>query len=108
MNPRLTPLAAALSVAFLVPAQAQTADIDPVIVSATRFSEPDTNVAANVSVITRDDIRNTPARDLPSMLKGSAGVDVRALRKLGARELLLGVLSSALVASLATSLVLVA
>lgn len=37
-----------------------------------------------------------------------AGVDVRALRKLGARELLLGVLSSALVASLATSLVLVA
>ena len=79
MNPRLTPLAAALSIAFVAPAQAQTADLDPVIVSATRFSEPDTNVAANVSVITRDDIRNTPARDLPSMLKGSAGVDVRAL-----------------------------
>ena len=67
MNPRLTPLAAALSVAFLAPAHAQNADLDPVIVSATRFSEPDTNVAANVSVITRDDIRNTPARDLPSM-----------------------------------------
>ncbi|HQU80212.1 MAG TPA: TonB-dependent receptor [Azonexus sp.] len=79
MNPRLTPLAAALSIAFLAPAQAQTADLDTVIVSATRFSETDTNVAANVSVITRDDIRNTPARDLPSMLKGSAGVDVRAL-----------------------------
>ena len=55
MNPRLTPLTAALSVAFLAPAHAQTADLDPVIVSATRFSEADTNVAANVSVITRDD-----------------------------------------------------
>jgi iron complex outermembrane receptor protein len=79
MNPRLTPLAAALSVAFLAPAQAQTADLDPVIVSATRFSEADTNVAANISVITRDDIRNTPARDLPSLMKGSAGVNVRPL-----------------------------
>ncbi|MBN8463871.1 MAG: TonB-dependent receptor [Dechloromonas sp.] len=82
MNPRLTPLAAAVSVAFAAPAlaqQATPAELDTVIVSATRFSEPDTNVAANVSVITRDDIRNTPARDLPSVLKGSAGVDVRAL-----------------------------
>mgnify|MGYP001765329316 CR=1 FL=1 len=79
MNPRLTPLAAALSVAFLAPAHAQTADLDPVIVTATRFSEPDTNVAANISVITRDDINNTPAYDLPSMLKGSAGVGVRSL-----------------------------
>ena len=82
MNPRLTPLAAAVSVAFAAPAlgqQATPADLDPVIVSATRFSEADTNVAANVSVITRDDIRNTPTRDLPNMLKGSAGVDVRAL-----------------------------
>lgn len=43
-----------------------------------------------------------------AMFALGAGVDVRALRKLGARELLLGVLSSALVASLATSLVLVA
>ena len=40
MNPRLTPLAAALSVAFLAPVHAQTADLDTVIVSATRFSEP--------------------------------------------------------------------
>ena len=43
-----------------------------------------------------------------AMFALGAGVDVRALRKLGARELLLGVLSSALVAALATSLVLVA
>ena len=79
MNPRLTPLAAALSIAFTAPVQAQIAELDSIIVTATRFAEPDSNVAANVTVITRDDIRNTPARDLPSVLKGSAGVDVRAL-----------------------------
>ena len=80
MNPRLKPLTAALSVAFLAPSPAVAADdLDPVIVTATRFSEREVNVAANISVITRDDIRNTPATDLPSMLKASAGVDVRAL-----------------------------
>ncbi|MGA9960795.1 MAG: TonB-dependent receptor plug domain-containing protein, partial [Azonexus sp.] len=80
MNPRLTPLTAALSIAFLTPAHAAAADnLDPVIVTATRFSEPEVNVPANISVITRDDIRNTPATDLASMLKSSAGVDVRAL-----------------------------
>ncbi len=80
MNPRLKPLTAALSIAFLTLAHAAAADnLDPVIVTATRFSEPEVNVPANISVITRDDIRNTPATDLPSMLKSSAGVDVRAL-----------------------------
>lgn len=80
MNQRLTPLTAALSIAFLTPAHAAAADnLDPVIVTATRFSEPEVNVPANISVITRDDIRNTPATDLASMLKSSAGVDVRAL-----------------------------
>ena len=78
MNPRLKPLSAAISIAMLAPA-AFADYLDPVIVTATRFSEPEVNVAANISVISRDDIRNTPATDLPSMLKSSAGVDVRAL-----------------------------
>ena len=76
MNPRLKPLTAALSVAFLAPSPAVAADdLDPVIVTATRFSEREVNVAANISVITRDDIRNTPATDRPSMLtsSGSSG-----------------------------------
>ncbi len=78
MNPRLKPLSAAVSIAMLAPA-AFADYLDPVIVTATRFSEPEVNVPANISVISRDDIRNTPATDLPSMLKSSAGVDVRAL-----------------------------
>ena len=80
MNPRLTPLAAALSVAFLAPAHAQTSDtLDPVVVTATRFSEAESRLPANISVITRDDIRANPARDLPGILKSSAGVVVRSL-----------------------------
>jgi iron complex outermembrane receptor protein len=80
MNPRLKPLAAALSVAFLAPAHAETSEtLDPVVITATRFSEPESRLPANISVITRDDIRANPARDLPSILKSSAGVVVRSL-----------------------------
>ena len=60
MNSRLTPLAAALSVAFLAPAHAQTADLDPVIVGDPRYR--DGMVAALVAipslsiVMAKDDI----------------------------------------------------
>ena len=61
MNPRLKPLTAALSIAVVAPSPAAAADyLDPVIVTATRFSEPEVNVAANISVITGDDIRCAP------------------------------------------------
>ena len=50
-----------------------------VIVSATRFAEADPRVPANVTVVTREDIRNSPALDLPSILRTGAGVEVRAL-----------------------------
>ena len=82
MHPRLTPLAAALAFAFSNAACADPApanELDSVVVTASRFKESDTNVPANISIITRDDIRATPAYDLPSLFKGSAGVGVRAL-----------------------------
>ena len=50
-----------------------------VIVTATRFNDADPTVAANISVITRQDIRNTPATNLPDVLSTRAGVDVRQL-----------------------------
>ena len=34
---------------------------------------------ANISVITRNDIRNSPAKDLPGILRSRAGIEVRAL-----------------------------
>ena len=80
MNPRLTPLAAALLVTCTTPLRADGArDLDTVVITATRFAEPESRLPANTSVITRDDIRNSPARDLPGILKSSAGVVVRAL-----------------------------
>ncbi len=54
-------------------------DLAAVVVTATRFNEVDPGVAANISVITRQDIRNTPAQNLPDVLGTRAGVDVRQL-----------------------------
>ncbi|MCM8613198.1 TonB-dependent receptor plug domain-containing protein [Accumulibacter sp.] len=47
--------------------------------AATSFAEPESRLPANVSVISREDIGNSPARDLPGILKSNAGVVVRAL-----------------------------
>jgi iron complex outermembrane receptor protein len=73
-----TACAVALAIAFQS-AFAATEDEAAVIVTATRFTETDLNVPANVSIITREDIRRTPALDLPAILKSRAGVDVRTL-----------------------------
>ena len=54
-------------------------DLAAVVVTATRFTEADPGVAANISVITHHDIRNVPAQNLPDVLATRAGVDVRQL-----------------------------
>ncbi|HUD27065.1 MAG TPA: TonB-dependent receptor [Burkholderiaceae bacterium] len=54
-------------------------DTGTVVVSATRFAESDPHIAANVSVITREDIQNTPATNVPDLLKAAAGIEVRPL-----------------------------
>jgi iron complex outermembrane receptor protein len=73
-----------ITLAILAPAaQAATDEIplyhgEEVVVTATRFdAEP--RIAANISVITRDDIRSSPALNLPDLLKTQAGIDVRPL-----------------------------
>lgn len=75
--------AAALAIAALfhpsIQAAPVTADEAAVIVSATRFAEADPRLPANISVITREDIRNFPATDLPSLLDSAAGIVVRPL-----------------------------
>jgi iron complex outermembrane receptor protein len=54
-------------------------DLAAVVVTATRFSETEPGIAANISIITRQDIRNTPAQNLPDVLATRAGIDVRQL-----------------------------
>ncbi len=73
--------AVAACAAILVSPCLSFAADDPaaVVVTATRFNEADPGVAANISVITRQDIRNTPATNLPDVLSTRAGVDVRQL-----------------------------
>ena len=80
MYPRNKPLTAAIALALLGSAHAQTsAHLAPIFVTATRFNEHDVRVPANISVISRNDILSTPARDLPGVLKSRAGVSVSAL-----------------------------
>ncbi|MFA6311858.1 MAG: TonB-dependent receptor [Sterolibacterium sp.] len=50
-----------------------------VLVTATRFRDPAPGLAANISVITRDEIEHSPARSVPDLLKSIAGLDVRPL-----------------------------
>ena len=51
----------------------QTADV---IVTATRFSEINPAIPANISIITKADIENTPAISVPDLLKTQAGINV--------------------------------
>ena len=71
---------AACAASLVSPCIAFAAD-DPaaVVVTATRFSEADHGVAASISVITRQDIRNTPAQNLPDVLSIRAGIEVRQI-----------------------------
>jgi iron complex outermembrane receptor protein len=79
MHPRCSYTLAALALLAAFPAAAADQPSDAIVVTATRFSEADSGVAANVSVITRQDIRNTPAQNLPDVLSARAGIDVRQL-----------------------------
>ncbi len=53
--------------------------LETVVVTATRFNDPDPGIAANISVITPADLSNSPAQNLPDVLRTRAGIDVRQL-----------------------------
>lgn len=87
MNPSTSLTVVSLAVLAALPASAAEvkaeasphANADAVVVTATRFAEADPAVAANVSVITRQQIRSTPAQSVPDVLKATAGIDVSQL-----------------------------
>lgn len=72
-----TALAVLLANAFA--ATAQTPDDATVVVTATRFSAADPRIPATISVITREEIRTSPALNLPDLLRTRAGVNVTPL-----------------------------
>lgn len=50
--------------------------LEEVVVTATRQEEAISSVPANISVITEEEIQNSPARDVPDLLRTEAGVHV--------------------------------
>lgn len=79
MHPRLTPISLALALLAAQGALAQNATLDTVTVTATRFSELDCRAATNISLITREDIRNTPATNITELLATKAGIKASPL-----------------------------
>lgn len=71
-----TVLALAVSAVFAASASANQQPIERITVTANKFSQPVANTLATVELITRDDIDASNARDLPSLLETSAGLDV--------------------------------
>jgi iron complex outermembrane receptor protein len=69
----------ALAAALLFACTAFADDDRTIVITATRFAEADPHVPADISVITRDDIQDTPATNLPDLLKATAGIEVRPL-----------------------------
>lgn len=54
----------------------ETINIGEVVVTATRYEEQITDVPASVSVITREDIENSTAQNIPDLLRDEAGIQV--------------------------------
>jgi iron complex outermembrane receptor protein len=71
-------IAAAIAT-FTCQTHAQNHELESVVVTATRFAEADPKIPANISVLTSSDLRNSPATNLPDLLKAVAGVESRPL-----------------------------
>ena len=67
---------ASMLVPFVVSAEEETVTLSEVVVTATRYEEQVSGVPAHVSVITKEDIQNSPAQNIPELLKTETGVHV--------------------------------
>ena len=66
-------------------ADATPGELDPVVVTATRTAQPLSSALPATTVITRADIDDSHAPDLPSLLRGQAGFDVAQSGGLGSQ-----------------------
>lgn len=72
-------IAAAILATFNVQAAPPLADHGTIVVTATRFADSALPVAAPVSIISAEEIRQSPALGMPEILKAQAGLEVRSL-----------------------------
>ena len=77
MNPRLKPLAAAISIALATPAHAQTeANLDPIVVTATRQPVRESQLLSDVTVIERAELQVAGQSTLGEVLSRQPGLQV--------------------------------
>ena len=67
-------------------AQAATDSLDEVVVTATRMPQPLDKTIADTTVLNEQDIRNSGATDVPTLLRSLAGVEVAQSGGLGAQS----------------------
>ncbi len=63
------------SLVALAGAHAQGIEVNPVVVTATRVSQPLSEVLSSVSVLTREDIEKSQAASLADLIRGEAGFE---------------------------------
>jgi vitamin B12 transporter len=70
-------LVAAISCVLTPMAHADTdVNLDEIVVTATRIEQPLNQTIASISVITQEDIKNSQATDVPTLLRSVAGVEI--------------------------------
>lgn len=61
---------------YLVSAEEETITLTELVVTATRYEEQTSEVPAHVTVITEKDIQNSPAQNIPELLRTQTGIYV--------------------------------
>jgi iron complex outermembrane receptor protein len=61
---------------YLVSAEEETITLTELVVTATRYEEQTSEVPAHVTVITEEDIQNSPAQNIPEILSTHTGIYV--------------------------------
>lgn len=74
MKFRYHPIAAALAATFVLPAVAETTDLAPVLVTATRTATRVDSVLSDVTVISGEELRNSGQTTLPEVLGMTPGL----------------------------------
>lgn len=74
-----TTLAGLVGLLASLPIHAQVTEAGEVVVTATRFANADPRTPANISIISKEDIQNTPALSIPDLLKTRAGITISSL-----------------------------
>jgi vitamin B12 transporter len=70
------PVLSVLSLAVAASLHAQTIELDPVVVSATRIEQKLSDVIPSASVITREEIERSQAATLVDLIQGQPGIEI--------------------------------